>query len=388
MIRTACLHAPLLLLAACAPSWEPAFDEPVPPERFASVAIADPDEALTFARVRDGGRPVVLGVTDYRDGTVAGLDLTAVLAAGDADPIALFNAHGYDRLREVIRDAPAAARRTVAATALVAPVDLGAHHIAAATNFPAHADDAGVEDGPFLFAKLVPPTGPYDPLPAGDALLDYEVELAWVTLTPLAAGDGAPPYLGLVACNDVTDRDTLLRHLDPWDIASGAGFTTGKSFPGFLPIGTLFVVPRDHRRFVAGLALALAVDGALRQRAPAAAMVWDLDALLREVQARRGQRWAHRGGEIALVADDGAIPARTLLLAGTPHGTVFDGVPARHYVAGLGRWLAGGWDAPLATQVLAAYIDDAHAAAAYLQPGQRVEIHIDRLGVLRNEVVP
>lgn len=159
----------------------------------------------------------------------------------------MLRAEGWDSLRERVAGAPAATRVSVSATDLGLPVDLGDHHIAAGTNYPEHAGEAEVEEGPFLFAKLVEPSGPRATVPAGDALLDYEVELAFVTLEPLAEGD-VPETMGLVVANDYTDRATLLRHVDVWDPASGKGFTTGKSRPGYLPVGDLLVVPRDLAR--------------------------------------------------------------------------------------------------------------------------------------------
>jgi 2-keto-4-pentenoate hydratase/2-oxohepta-3-ene-1,7-dioic acid hydratase in catechol pathway len=376
----------LALLAACGGGWEPAFNQAVAPERFDNVTIADLDQALTFARVSRDGAPRVIAVTDYSGGRVRGVDLSAASRAAVDDPVPLYTRLGYDGVRDLIRQASAAAQFEIPAAELILPLELGAQHIAAATNFPEHADDAGVEDGPFLFAKLVQPTAPSAAVQAGTALLDYEVELAWVTLAPLTRGDDAPA-LGLIVCNDFTDRDALLRHLDPWDVASGAGFTTGKSAPGYLPVGNLFVIPRDHRRFAAALQLSLAVNGALRQQAPANAMVWDFDALLAQTWAARDRRWEHRGTTVGLLADANVIPARTLLLAGTPHGTVFDGLRTRHYAGGLARWLLGGWDQPLPARVIDAYISDARSAGAYLKPGDRVEIRVDQLGVLRTPVI-
>jgi len=351
--------------------------DPPPPIAADRVAIADLAEALTFARA--GGR--VIAVTEYRDGVVRGVD------TGSGDAIALVNEVPYDELVRRIRAAPEGARVSVRAEELEIPIDVGEHHIAAATNFPEHAGDAGVEDGPFLFAKMVRPTGPYAEVSAGSGLLDYEVEVAWVTLAPLRPGE-TPERVGLVLCNDFTDRDTLLRHLDPWNVESGDGFTTGKSFPGFLPLGNLFVVPRDHRRFVDELELKLDVDGEPRQRSRASEMVWDLDEVLAQTWARRDQRWQHRGAQVALHPGGDAIPARTLILAGTPHGTAFDGIATAHYAAGLASWLLGGWDRPLPSHVVDAYLADARAEAIYLQPGDEVVIHVDRMGLLRNPVVP
>jgi 2,4-didehydro-3-deoxy-L-rhamnonate hydrolase len=348
-----------------------------------TVVIAPLDDALTFART--DGR--VLVVTEYRAGRVAGVDVGRALGRDAHDPITVLDEVGYDGVRGLVDGAGGTARVVVDATTLGVPVDLGAHQVAAGTNYPEHAGEAEVEDGPFLFAKLVEPTAPRASVAAGDALLDYEVELAWVTLGPVAPGE-MPSRMGLVLCNDYTDRATLLRLVDVWDPTSGKGFTTGKSAPGYLPLGDLFVVPRDVRRFAAGLELRLSVNGALRQRTPVAAQIWDLDAMLRETWARRGVTWEHRGAQVGLTPAGDVIPARTLLMSGTPGGTVFAGVDGRTRAAGVLAWLAGGWDRPLTAQVVEAYVRRAREARRYLQPGDRVTIHVDRLGVVDNTIVP
>ena len=85
---------------------------------------------------------------------------------------------------------------------------------------------------------------------------------------------------------------------------------------------------------------------------------------------------------------DGSIPARTLVMSGTPDGTVFHDIGTAQRIRGLGAWLLGGWDRPLPDHVIDAYIRDARDAGIYLQPGDRVAIHVERLGVIENEVIP
>jgi len=82
-----------------------------------------------------------------------------------------------------------------------------------------------------------------------------------------------------------------MRRLDPWDIESGTGFTTGKSFPGHLPVGNLFVIPRDHRRFAEDLELELWVNDGLRQRSKASEMIWDVDEILARTWERKDVTW-------------------------------------------------------------------------------------------------
>ena len=369
--------AAALVLGGCAPRAESVLDPAATPPPLARVAIAPTDEALTFARV---GRRV-LAVTRYEDGRIDGVDLAA------EDPIPLVLAEGYDALRRRIDTAPAGERVSVAARELGPPVDLRDHHVATGLNFPAHAGESGAGAEPFLFPKLTAPTGPRAPVAVAGRLLDYEVEVAWVPLAPLAERD-RPAGMGLVLCNDYTDRDTLLRAVDPWNPGSGKGFTTGKSFPGSLPIGDLFVIPRDARAFAAGLELRLWVNDRLRQRAPLDSITWKLDDLVAQTWARRDLRWDDRGNEVRLPIVDGRIPDRTLIMSGTPDGTIFRAVGSGQKMRGLGAWLLGGFGRPLPDHVIDAYIRDARDAGIYLQPGDRVAIHVERLGVIENEVIP
>jgi 2-keto-4-pentenoate hydratase/2-oxohepta-3-ene-1,7-dioic acid hydratase in catechol pathway len=364
---------------------ELAAAEPIRP-RVGHVEIAPLDAALTFARTEVGGEPRVIAVTGYDDGVVTGVDLTTALGRGVRDPIDALRVDGW----EALRDRVVAARDSVTQVPgreLVTPVDLRAHHVAAGTNYAEHAGEADVTDGPFLFAKIVEPTAPRAQVSRGGGLLDYEVELAFVTLASLAEGE-RPAALGLVLCNDYTDRATLLRHVDPWNPTSGKGFTTGKSFPGYLPVGDLFVVPRDVRAFIAALELRLWVNGELRQQASVSRQIWDLDRLLAETWARRGVTWDHRGGVVSLLSPEKTIPDRTLLMSGTPGGTVFKGVSTGTRLRGTLAWLLGGWDLSLPARVVETYVREARDAARYLQPGDRVTIHADRLGVIENVVVP
>lgn len=371
-------------LSACADDWKPAFDEALPRDQVGRVAIADIDQALTFARVGAKGGRRVLAVTSYQPSGVEGVDLSARFGASDADPIQLYLEHGYDALRDVVRDTAAAARVRVALAELVMPVDLLDRHVAVGTNYAEHAGDAGTER-PFLFPKWVTPTRADAPVSAGAGLLDYEVELAFVPLEPLRQGS-VPSTLGLMLCNDYTDRETLMHAIDARDIESGKGFTTGKSFPGYLPVGNLFVIPRDFRSFAKHVRLQLFVNDRLRQRAVGSEMIWDIDEILAQTWKRRDVEWDHRGQPVSLFGKSDTLPARTLIMSGTPHGTVFNGLPKRHMVAGLLSWLFGGWSRSIPEHVVDKYVAAAHAAGAYLQPGDRVLIQVDGLGAIENEI--
>lgn len=351
----------------------------------ASVAIAPLDTALSFARVAGADGPRVLAVREYTAGRITAVDLSTVVVERAGDPVVLFETLGYAALRDQIL----AAKETVevSADALIQPVDLGAHHVAVGTNYPAHADESGVDDGPFLFPKTVAPSGPRTTVSASDRLLDYEVELCWTPLQALRRGE-QPEYWGLLLCNDYTDRASLLRHIDPDDVASGKGFTTGKSFDGALPVGDLFVIPRDARAFAADIELSLYRNGELRQQSPVKRAVWDIDTILRETWAHADTKWEDRGRQVGLFAQPGVLPARTLIVSGTPDGTIFAGISLAQKLRGAGRWIASGFSGTLPDSVIETYIDDARASGAYLHAGETVLIRSERLGSIENRIVP
>lgn len=373
-----CLAA-LIGLAALYTVWTPAAlirAEQTPPSA-PSVKIAPISDALSFARI---GKQTI-AVSSYANGRVTGLPV----GYEGEDAISLVNRLGYDGVSALIAKGGAPITANVAELAV--PVDLLSRHIAAGTNYREHAEEATVEGGPFLFAKYVAPTHSRASVSAGDALLDYEVELCLVTLDATSTTQRAKG--GLMLCNDVTNRAKLMRNVDVAHPESGKGFTTGKSAPGYLPVGDLFVVPRDLNHYVAGLTLQLSVNGQERQRTPATMWIWDLDRLLTEAGKLRDREWAYAGGTARLPIDaDGNVPARTLVLAGTPGGTVFAGVDMRSIGRGLAAWLAGGWDKPFTVHVIESHIALAQQQKRYLQPGDRMTIWVDGLGSLDSLIVP
>jgi len=341
----------------------------------AQVDIAPRSDALTFARTGTPGAYALMLVSAYENGIVSGI------AISDADdPITLYAKQGYEALASL--DGPAV---QVAVEDLTLPVDLTASHIAVGTNFPAHAEEATVEDGPFLFAKEVTPTAFNAPIPAGDGLLDFEVELCFVALDDFDVTQ-PPARAGLILCNDVTDRARLMRHLNPSDVTSGDGFTTGKSAPGYLPVGNLFVIPNDLRSFAADIDLRLFRGDELVQSAKQSLAIWDFDEILRQSAARAETRWAYNGGEVGLPITNGVVPARTGVLAGTPDGTIFKGIDRMAIVLGVADWVLGGWSKPVTHWVVERHIARAHDQGLYLQPGETVTITTDLLGELTNTV--
>lgn len=348
----------------------------------AAIEIAPLDEALTFARLGEGDEARLLAVFAHDGETIEAADITA-LAAGD-DAIDLVNRNGYDALAAQI--AAISARLTIDADRLTQPVRLNDAHIAVGTNYRAHAEEASVEGGPFLFPKLVAPTGPRAVIPWRSAgLLDYEVELCFVAMETLEVS--APLKGGLILCNDVTDRAILLAGINPKAPESGEGFPDGKGQKGFLPVGDLFVVPRDVEAFASGLSMSLSVNGAERQASRVNLWIWDLARIIAEARKAEDRRWAYGDDAAGLpVGPDGAIAARTLVLAGTPAGTVFDGFAFGDYAGGAVDWIASGFQTPIERAVIARYIRRSLREKSYLQPGDVVSARADRLGTLENVV--
>jgi 2,4-didehydro-3-deoxy-L-rhamnonate hydrolase len=346
-----------------------------------TVEISDRSDALTFARARVNGTNQLISVTSYKDGTITGM----VLTGAPDDPVTAFQVLGFEALDELTN--AAGATINVSAAELLIPVELGPHHIAAGTNFPEHAEEATVEDGPFLFTKAVQPTSAYSNVSAGDGLLDYEVELCFVGFEPIDLAN-PPEHIGLFLCNDYTNRAALMRNIDPFDVASGKGFSTGKSAPGFMPVGDLFVIPRDRQAFVPSVELSLYMNGERRQHAFQRQAIWDFEELLVQIEQRRDVTWDYRGTPITLPLENGTIPLRTSILGGTPSGTIFKGeIPLTLYVRAAFQWIAGGWDKSIVHWVVEGVIANARESGEFLKAGDTVTIHSDGLGVIRNTIV-
>ncbi|SDD88182.1 fumarylacetoacetate hydrolase family protein [Kordiimonas lacus] len=350
------------------------------------LEIAPPSDALTFARSYEDGMPSkLLLVIRYEGETITGIDMSHALGRPVYDPIILYQELGRPAILEALKVIPESAAVTVPIFSLGMPVGLGGNHIAAGANFSEHADEAEVEEGPFLFPKQVQPTPWNAPIPIGEGLLDYEVELCFVPMRDF------PPVrpssvMGLILCNDVTDRALLLKRIDAFDIGSGKGFTEGKSAPGYLPVGNLFVIPADMDAFTRTLVLHLSVNGEARQLASVSRMVWNLREILLQTEARKDHRWAFHETWASLPISKGRVPARAMIMSGTPSGTVFDGVRTMHKVRGFLDYLLGGWDQPMQQWVMGRYTREERKLDRYLKAGDTVHIRVDRMGELLNPV--
>lgn len=340
----------LLLVAVLAASWlvaPPLFDDVLAGEPLAEVTIHPVADALTFARAETatGARTVVVLAADAEG--VTAVDLGGFLGEPVAGPL--------QALARFERDALAAAAGStqtiqVRWEALTVPFEPAYPHVAAGTNYKAHAEETGIESGPFLFPKLARPTAWNAPV-AQRGRLDFEAELCAVTLTVHSEDQPAP--LGYVLCNDFTDRWALVRNIDLDAPVGTTGFPLGKGGDGMLPIGPLLVVPAGDG-FYRKIALALYVNGRKRQDAPASLMIWPPREIVDQALAACGESYETAEGSIGLTSC-GGIPAGKLILTGTPAGVAF------HL---LNLWRPG----------------------AYLEAGDEVITIGTGLGILRNRI--
>ncbi len=322
----------------------PIFDESLaqPPDNAFQILPAR--EALTFARTRDGK---LLLVTRANRDAVTAVDLSVALDTTATNPLAVLLDVGH----QALTGAAQGPSQSVSMGQLGLPFDPSYPHIAAGTNFRAHAEEVGVEDGPFLFPKLTRPT-PWNAAVPVRARLDYEAELCAVTLDAYSATK--PAKLGFVLCNDFTDRWELLKEIDLDTPMGQSGFADAKGGSGLLPIGPFLVVPGDDADFHQRLEIGLAVNGRLRQRDRAGLMIWSPRHIANNALESCETDFVSTTGTHRLTPCD-AIPAATLLLTGTPAGVMF------HY---LNIW----------------------RSASYLGAGDSVLTYGAHLGVLQNRV--
>jgi 2-keto-4-pentenoate hydratase/2-oxohepta-3-ene-1,7-dioic acid hydratase in catechol pathway len=226
---------------------------------------------------------------------------------------------------------------------LAAPIPRPGKLIALAGNYSEHLRESGHEwadkdlSTPRLFIKpSTTVTGPYDPIiyPPNGNRVDYEGEFGVVigkTARFVKASDAMDCVLGYTVLNDVSERKLKVeaerqdRDGDKW-----FDWLNGKWFDTFAPMGPAIVfkedVPDPH-----ALALTTWVNGDVRQQASTGHMIFGVHELI---------EWASRW----MTLEPGDV-----ISTGTP--------------AGVGS-----------------------ASDTYLQPGDVVEIEIERLGKIRNEV--
>jgi 2-keto-4-pentenoate hydratase/2-oxohepta-3-ene-1,7-dioic acid hydratase in catechol pathway len=217
---------------------------------------------------------------------------------------------------------------------LNAPISNMEKIICIGVNYVDHAREMGGEPAalPVVFNKFpssINSPGGNIELPAISEQVDFEAELVVVIGKPgrnIPQAEALDHVFGYCCGIDVTARD--------WQKGKPGGqWLLGKTFDTFAPIGPMIVtaddIPNPHE-----LDIQLRLNGQIRQSSNTNQLIYSIDFLI-----------AHLSKFVTLKTGD-------LLFTGTPAGV------------GAGR------NPPL-----------------FLQPGDRLEVEIDGLGILKNQVV-
>jgi 2-keto-4-pentenoate hydratase/2-oxohepta-3-ene-1,7-dioic acid hydratase in catechol pathway len=293
-------------------------------------------------RVHNNQRKVSMKLTTYqsdRGPRVAGLYGTALVDVNDSDPAlpscpkALL-ARGWDVFPRIQRALAVGRPVPLETMRLLPPIPNPEKIVCAGLNYADHAreTDMPLPAEPVLFNKFptaVAADGQAIVLPRASREVDYEAELVVVVgqggrhIKP----ENARRHIAAYCCgNDVSARDWQLRK-------PGGQWLLGKSFDGFAPFGP-WLVTADAVPDVGRLAIELRLNGHTMQRSNTSQWIFAVDALVSYVS-----------GVCTLSPGD-------LIFTGTPSGVGF-----------------------------------ARRPPVFLQPGDRVEVEIEGLGVLTNPVV-
>jgi len=313
--RTLLVIALLLILALASSAWltRPVVEGELGPAQFAAMSLAPRGEAATLAVSHNGQ---VLLVTAVGSTGIEGVDLASTSGRAFDDAVDAYHYLGRAGL-QALQASPGTVSLPWDEVGM--PVLPHYPHIAAGTNYRAHAREVGVaEDEPFLFPKLSHPS-PWNSKVLAGARLDYEVELCAVLLSGQGAQHKAD--LGYVLCGDFTDRWALVRDIDLDGAMGRSGFPLAKGGDSRLPLGPLLVVPFSDG-FYKNLELTLFVNNTLRQRDTANSMVWSPREIIEQAMTDCAPHYITPDGPVSLT-DCNSIPARTLVLTGTPAGVLF-----------------------------------------------------------------
>lgn len=241
---------------------------------------------------------------------------------------------GQPTLEQARRAAERGAVLEASKLRLLPPIPWPEKVICIGLNYADHAAESGlpIPSEPVVFNKFVTALrGPHDPivLPRNSSKVDYEAELVVV----IGRGgrhiaiEAAPAHVGGYMCgHDVSARD--------WQLEKAGGqWLLGKSFDSFAPTGPELVTP-DEVGDPGTLDISLRRNGQTLQHSNTRQLIFSVPQLI-----------AYVSGVCTLAPGD-------LIFTGTPPG-----------------------------------VGAARKPPVFLQPGDVVEVEIERLGILRNEVV-
>lgn len=221
--------------------------------------------------------------------------------------------------------------------AFLAPIPRPGNLFIVGLNYEDHAAEVGLDHlprVPRVHVAAASPTGHEADIPLPDgapAAVDFEGEMAVVvgtTASRVSTADAWSHVAGITVANDVTARDVQFGESP---LVAGPNVALAKSFNGFKPLGPALLTS-DELREGEPLALRTRVDGELRQDSSTAEMCFSPAEL------------------VSYLSSIMTLRPGDVLLTGTP--------------AGVGL-----------------------STSRFLQPGQVVEVELERVGTLRNRVV-
>ncbi len=216
---------------------------------------------------------------------------------------------------------------------LEAPVPRPRKVVGLGLNYRDHVEEAGLEvpEFPVIFAKfpssVVGPDADIE-LPEVTRALDWEVELGVVigrTCRRVSESDALDYVAGYTVVNDLTARDL--------QASDGGQWVRGKSLDGLCPMGPC-IVTVDELGDGSGLKMYTKVNGVVKQESNTANMMFSVPQI------------------VSYLSHSFTLEPGDVIATGTPSGVGYRQSPPE-----------------------------------YLQPGDSVELYIERIGHLRNRIV-
>ena len=305
---------------------KPLFNEVLKPKYIDDFKIAPLESALTFSRYRDEEITKLLLVVAMEEGVVKGIDLSSLYGVENNDPRGLYNTIGFEALSALAQDAVKdlggdTPLTSVAINKLIEPMNFSYPHLAVGTNYTDHAEEVYVEDPPFIFPKLAHATGWNEAVAADSSShLDFEAEVCLVPMSDIdKPSDKAT--MGLILCNDFTDRWTLLKEIQLDKPMGLTGFSSAKGKPGYLTVGYFLVIPKDSE-FYQEVGFQLYVNNEMKQNILADNMLLKPDDIVRQTFTSSQESY-YNGDETVSLLPFNNIPAGTIIMTGTAGGVIF-----------------------------------------------------------------
>lgn len=280
------------------------------------------------AAISPAGQPAGTAEWQYIDLTLADPELPGTLR----ELVGL----GKSGMAQALRAAKRAAAAPVAASAvrLAAPIPDPRKVICVGLNYADHARESGVEPPPEpvifnKFATSICAPGDAIVLPKNSAEVDYEAELVVVIGEGgrnITVDNAAYHIAGYCCGHDVSARDWQLHK-------PGKQWLLGKTFDTFAPFGP-WLVTTDEIPDASNLKIELRLNGETMQSSTTAQLIFSIAEV------------------IAYVSSVATLEPGDLIFTGTPPG-----------------------------------VGMARKPPVFLKPGDKVEVEIEGLGILRNDVV-